>query len=147
MSPPKLYVKLENPEARLPSYGSEYAAGMDLYACEDKVVPSQGRALVDTGISISMDETSLDKYYLRIAPRSGLAVKNGLMVGAGVIDADYRGIIKVLLFNHGDDEYRVRKGDRVAQMIMERICRPDFNLVEAHEGETERGAGGFGSTG
>ncbi len=141
-----LYIKLENENAKMPSYGSEYSAGMDICSCEDIVIPSNGRALVNTGFSISMDESHGNKYYLRIAPRSGLAVKYGLTTGAGVIDSDYRGLVKVLLFNHGDEDYVVKKGERVAQMIMERICRPNFQQVESH-GESVRGTNGFGSTG
>ncbi len=141
-----LFIKLEVEGAKLPSYGSEYAAGMDICSCEKVVVPSHGRALVSTGFSISMPENIMNKYYLRIAPRSGLAVKQGITTGAGVIDSDYRGVVKVLLFNHGDDDFVVNVGDRIAQMIMERIVRPDFHLVNSHE-ESMRGVGGFGSTG
>ncbi len=141
-----LFIKLEVEGAKLPSYGSEYAAGMDICSCEKVVVPSHGRALVSTGFSISMTENIMNKYYLRIAPRSGLAVKQGITTGAGVIDSDYRGVVKVLLFNHGDDDFVVNVGDRIAQMIMERIVRPDFHLVDSHE-ESMRGVGGFGSTG
>jgi dUTP pyrophosphatase len=141
-----LFIKLEVEGAKLPSYGSEYAAGMDICSCEKVIVPSHGRALVSTGFSISMPENIMNKYYLRIAPRSGLAVKQGITTGAGVIDSDYRGVVKVLLFNHGDDDFVVNVGDRIAQMIMERIVRPDFHLVDSHE-ESMRGVGGFGSTG
>ncbi len=141
-----LFIKLEVEGAKLPSYGSEYAAGMDICSCEKVVVPSHGRALVSTGFSISMPENIMNKYYLRIAPRSGLAVKQGITTGAGVIDSDYRGVVKVLLFNHGDDDFVVNVGDRIAQMIMERIVRPDFVEVNSHE-ESMRGVGGFGSTG
>jgi dUTP pyrophosphatase len=142
----QLFIKLETEGAKLPSYGSEYAAGMDVCSSEKVIVPSHGRALVSTGFSISMPESIGHKYYLRIAPRSGLAVKNGITTGAGVIDSDYRGVVKVLLFNHGDDDFVVNVGDRIAQMIMERIVRPDFHLVDSHE-ESQRGMGGFGSTG
>lgn len=143
---PQLFIKLEVEAAKMPSYGSEYAAGMDITSCEKVTVPSHGRALVSTGFSVSMDPSIMDKYYLRIAPRSGLAVKSGLTTGAGVIDSDYRGIVKVLLFNHGDEDYEVRAGDRIAQMIMERIMRPHFVETNTHE-ESSRGTNGFGSTG
>jgi dUTP pyrophosphatase len=148
---PELYIQLVSEGAKMPSYGSEYAAGMDICSCEKVVVPSHGRALVSTGISMSMSPGCEDKYYLRIAPRSGLAVKNGLTTGAGVIDSDYRGIIKVLLFNHGDEDFVVNPGDRIAQMIMERILRPHFVEVNSHEDASssamQRGTNGFGSTG
>ena len=139
-------IKLEANGAKMPSYGSEYAAGMDICSCESVIVPSHGRALVSTGFSVSIAESIANKYYLRIAPRSGLAVKSGITTGAGVIDSDYRGVVKVLLFNHGDDDFVVNVGDRIAQMIMERILRPDFVQVDFHE-ESERGTNGFGSTG
>lgn len=82
----------------------------------------------------------------RIAPRSGLAAKNFIDVGAGVIDADYRGPVKVLLFNHGETGFEVKEGDRVAQLVLERIYTPEVEEVEELE-ESVRGAGGFGSTG
>jgi len=82
----------------------------------------------------------------RIAPRSGLASKHGLQTGAGVIDSDYRGEVKVLLFNHSDVEFRVDEGDRVAQLILQRIATPEVVCVE-ELGGTVRGGGGFGSTG
>lgn len=82
----------------------------------------------------------------RIAPRSGLAAKNSIDVGAGVIDADYRGPVKVLLFNHGETGFEVKEGDRVAQLVLERIYTPEVEEVEELE-ESVRGAGGFGSTG
>ncbi len=143
---PQLFIKLEVEGSKMPSYGSEYAAGMDITSCEKVVIPSHGHALVNTGFSVSMSPEIMDKYYLRIAPRSGLAVKHGLTTGAGVIDSDYRGIVKVFLFNHGDEDYVVNVGDRIAQMIMERIMRPHFVEVETHE-ESQRGTSGFGSTG
>ncbi len=143
---PQLFIKLEVEGSKMPSYGSEYAAGMDITSCEKVVIPSHGHALVSTGFSVSMSSEIMDKYYLRIAPRSGLAVKHGLTTGAGVIDSDYRGVVKVLLFNHGDEDYVVNVGDRIAQMIMERILRPHFVEVETHE-ESQRGRSGFGSTG
>lgn len=89
--------------------------------------------------------------YGRIAPRSGLAVKSGISTGAGVIDADYRGEVKVLLFNHSDADFNIEKGDRIAQLILERIYTPEIEVLDDNawevENNTERGAGGFGSTG
>lgn len=94
------------------------------------------------GIKIAIPNNT----YCRIAPRSGLAVKHGIDVGAGVIDADYRGELAVILFNFGDKEFSVNKGDRIAQMVVERISYAD--VVEVDElCETQRGASGFGSTG
>lgn len=143
----QIYIQLVSEGAKMPVYGSEHAAGMDICSCESVVIPSHGRALVSTGFSVSMAPDAADKYYFRIAPRSGLAVKSGLTTGAGVIDSDYRGIVKVLIFNHGDEDFTVKPGDRIAQMIMERIMRPNFIQVESHMEESARGTNGFGSTG
>lgn len=84
--------------------------------------------------------------YGRIAPRSGLAVKSFIDTGAGVIDADYRGEVKVLLFNHAEADFEVKEGERVAQLVLERIYTPEIQVVEELEASV-RGAGGFGSTG
>ncbi|PFH59761.1 hypothetical protein XA68_11916 [Ophiocordyceps unilateralis] len=141
-SAPALQVKKLSDKARLPTRGSAFAAGYDLYAAHDTVIPGRGKALVDTDISIAVPAGT----YGRVAPRSGLASKNFIDTGAGVIDADYRGPVKVLLFNHADAGYEVKQGDRVAQLVLERIVTPDVVEVEELE-ESVRGAGGFGSTG
>ena len=137
-----LRVKKLNQNATLPTRGSGGAVGYDLYSTEEVVVPPTHRALVGTGIAIVLPVG----VYGRVAPRSGLAVKHGIQVGAGVIDPDYTGEIKVVLFNHGDKDFEVKKGDRVAQLILERCETPEVEEVGTVE-ETERGAGGFGSTG
>lgn len=98
--------------------------------------------MVDTDLAIAVPEGT----YGRIAPRSGLAVKNFIDTGAGVIDADYRGQVKVLLFNHSEVDFEVKESDRIAQLVLERIYTPDVEVVEKLE-ESIRGAGGFGSTG
>ncbi|CAD6441562.1 0a2c19c7-3ad5-4bea-8969-2308a8c4e32c [Sclerotinia trifoliorum] len=131
-----------SPRARLPTRGSAFAAGYDIYAAKDTVVPAKGKAMVDTDISMAVP----DGTYGRIAPRSGLASKHMIDTGAGVIDADYRGQVKVLLFNHGEKDYEVKEGDRVAQLILERIYTPEVTEVLVLE-ESVRGEGGFGSTG
>jgi dUTP pyrophosphatase len=130
------------PEAYPPTKGSVKAAGYDLKSVYDCTVPARGKALVDTGIKVQLPEGC----YGRIAPRSGLAVKNFIDVGAGVVDEDYRGVIKVVLFNHSDSAFEVKSGDRIAQFICERIYYPDLEEVKELT-ETERGEGGFGSTG
>jgi dUTP pyrophosphatase len=130
------------PEAYPPTKGSVKAAGYDLKSVYDCTVPARGKALVDTGIKVQLPEGC----YGRIAPRSGLAVKNFIDVGAGVVDEDYRGVIKVVLFNHSDSPFEVKSGDRIAQFICERIYYPDLEEVKELT-ETERGEGGFGSTG
>ncbi|KAA8900016.1 dUTPase-like protein [Sphaerosporella brunnea] len=139
---PSLQIKKLSASARLPTRGSEFAAGYDLYAARAAAIPAHGKALVDTDIAMAVPVGT----YGRVAPRSGLAAKNFIDVGAGVIDADYRGQVKVLLFNHGPEEFVVKEGDRVAQLILERIITPDVVEVQELE-ESVRGAGGFGSTG
>ena len=130
-------------DAIVPTRGSDGAVGYDLYSSEDVVVPCQvGRALVGTGITVVLPPG----VYGRVAPRSGLAVKHCIDVGAGVIDPDYTGEIKVILFNHGENDFEIKKGDRIAQLVLERCETPpveEINIVE----DTERGSGGFGSTG
>ena len=98
--------------------------------------------MISTSLAIAVPEGT----YGRVAPRSGLASKSFIDTGAGVIDADYRGEVKVLLFNFSDQEFHVQKGDRVAQLVLERIYTPEVMEVEDLE-ESVRGAGGFGSTG
>ncbi|KAF2723317.1 dUTP diphosphatase [Polychaeton citri CBS 116435] len=140
--PPALQVKFLSASAKAPSRGSAFAAGYDLYASKETVIPARGKVLVDTDISIAVPAGT----YGRVAPRSGLASKHSIDVGAGVIDADYRGPLKVLLFNFSDQDFKVSVHERVAQLIVERIYTPDVVIVENLE-ETVRGAGGFGSTG
>jgi len=129
-------------KGRVPTRGSAFAAGYDVYAARDTVVPARGKALVDTDISMAVPPGT----YGRIAPRSGLASKHFIDTGAGVIDADYRGQVKILLFNHAESDFAVKEGDRVAQLVLERIYTPDVVEVQELE-ESVRGAGGFGSTG
>ena len=137
----KIQVRKIKPEVKIPSKGSERAAGRDLYSNENSIIPPRGRKLIGTGISLGLSEGS----YSRIAPRSGLAVHNGLTTGAGVIDVDYTGEIKVLLVNTSDDEYEVQKGDRIAEIIIERINESE--LEEKLElPPTERADKGFGSS-
>lgn len=138
----ELSIKLLNDDATFPSRGSKHAAGLDLSASEDKTLWRGNRALIKTGLSIAIPVG----YYGRIAPRSGLALRHGIDMLAGVIDADYRGEVCVLLLNTGYTRFDVQKGDRIAQLIIERIAMPD--LVETDElPGTDRGSGGFGSTG
>lgn len=138
----ELLVKLLTPNAKVPSRGSALSAGYDLYAAEDLVLPARGKGIVSAGIAIAIPHET----YGRVAPRSGLAAKHGIDVGAGVIDCDYRGEVKVVLFNHNDEDFRVAQGDRIAQLILERIAMAPIRPVDELEG-TQRGAGGFGSTG
>lgn len=125
-----------------PTRGSEKAAGYDLYSAYDYTIPSAGKTLVLTDIQIALP----DGCYGRVAPRSGLASKHFIDVGAGVIDQDYRGNVGVLLFNHNNQLFEVKKGDRVAQLILEQIFLPDLQELPNLD-DTNRGSSGFGSTG
>ncbi|ACO63581.1 deoxyuridine 5'-triphosphate nucleotidohydrolase [Micromonas commoda] len=137
-----LRVKKISEHATLPVRGSDGAAGYDLASAYDYVVPARGKELVKTDLSIAIPKDT----YARIAPRSGLAWKHFIDTGAGVVDYDYRGNVGVILFNHGEKDFEVKKGDRVAQLILERITTPEVLEVEDLDA-TDRGAGGFGSTG
>eukprot|EP01035_Chromulina_nebulosa_P018033 gene18033-23675_t len=128
--------------AIMPIRGSKFAAGFDLSSAYKTIVPARGKAIVKTDIAIAIPEGT----YARIAPRSGLAAKNFIDVGAGVVDYDYRGNVGVILFNHGEDDFVINPGDRIAQLILEKISMA--SAIEVNELEdTERGEGGFGSTG
>ncbi|XP_029808304.1 deoxyuridine 5'-triphosphate nucleotidohydrolase, mitochondrial isoform X4 [Suricata suricatta] len=135
------FVRLSE-HATAPTKGSARAAGYDLYSAYDYTVPPMEKALVKTDIQIALPSGC----YGRVAPRSGLASKHFIDVGAGVIDEDYRGNVGVVLFNFGKEKFEVKKGDRIAQLICERIFYPEIEEVQVLD-DTERGSGGFGSTG
>lgn len=138
-----LKIQLRSANATVPTKGSSTAAGYDIYASQPITIPARGQGLVATDISFTVPIGT----YGRIAPRSGLAVKNGIQTGAGVVDRDYTGEVKVVLFNHSDKDFEVVKGDRVAQLILEKIVdAAEIVVVDSLE-ESDRGAGGFGSTG
>lgn len=134
------FVKLSE-NAYTPTKGSTRAAGYDLKSAYDYIIPANGKAVVKTDIQIRVPEGT----YGRIAPRSGLAAKHHLDVGAGVVDEDYTGNVRVVLFNHGAEEFKIAKGDRIAQLICEKIRYPVLEECVSIE-ETERGPCGFGST-
>ena len=135
-------IKRLSDNAVIPTRGSPFSAGYDLYSAENTVIQAGGRGIIKTDLSIACPSGT----YARIAPRSGLAVKKFIDVGAGVVDADYRGPVGVVLFNFGQEDFVVQKGDRVAQLILEKVSMVD--TVEVQElSDTERGEGGFGSTG
>ncbi len=141
-----LKVKRTHPEARAPTRGTAGAAGYDLYACKEIVIPARSNECVETGLQVEFS----DGYYARIAPRSGLAKRHKLDVGAGVLDFDYRGDVGVILFNHSDQDYHVNVGGKIAQMILEKIATPPVEDITSTSQElsvTERGENGFGSTG
>lgn len=138
----KVYLRSEN--ATVPTKGSALAAGYDLYAAESAVIPAQGQGMVGTDLTICVPIGT----YGRVAPRSGLAVKHGISTGAGVVDADYRGEVKVVLFNHSQKDFEISKGDRIAQLVLEQIVNADIRVITEEELDTTvRGEGGFGSTG
>ncbi len=144
----RVYIKRlpHNEDLPLPQYMSSHAAGMDLYAALEKeiiLVPGE-RKLIPTGLAIALP----DGYEAQIRPRSGLALKKGISLvnTPGTIDADYRGEIGVILINHGNDEINIKRGDRIAQMVINKIEQPVLVEVEELE-ETSRAKGGFGHTG
>ena len=138
----QLLVKKITQNAIIPKRGTENSIGLDLYSCEHILLPAGERALVRTGIAVKTPQGT----YGRIAPRSGLAVKYGIDVGAGVIDPDYTGEIGVVLFNLGANEFLIQPGDRIAQLILEQAVTVPVQVVESLD-MTTRGSGGFGSTG
>ena len=136
--------KNDNPNALIPTRGSEEAAGWDLYSSENILVPKNGKAIIPTGISIAIPKG----YYGRIAPRSGLSRKKHTDIGAGVIDSDYRGEIGIVMFNHSNENLEINIHDRVAQLIIEKINTNELIEVSMNDlNKTERGEAGFGSTG
>ena len=128
----------------MPAYATQGSAGVDLRASEPCVIPPGGRALVPTGLHIALPEG----YEAQVRPRSGLALKHGvtLLNSPGTIDSDYRGEIGVILINLGQEPFSIQPGDRIAQMVFAPVTRGVWDEVETLD-ETERGAGGFGSTG
>ncbi|XP_035252639.1 deoxyuridine 5'-triphosphate nucleotidohydrolase-like [Anguilla rostrata] len=128
--------------ATVPTRGSAKAAGYDLYSAYDYSIAPLDKTIVKTDIQIAVPPGC----YGRVAPRSGLAAKHFIDVGAGVVDEDYRGNVGVVLFNFSKETFEVKKGDRVAQLICEKICYPELEQHDTLD-VTARGAGGFGSTG
>ncbi|KAF2874818.1 deoxyuridine 5'-triphosphate nucleotidohydrolase [Massariosphaeria phaeospora] len=137
-----LRVQLLSDKAKAPTKGSAFAAGHDLYSARDVVIPARGRARVDTDIAVAVPAGT----YGRVAPRSGLAAKHGIDTLAGVIDADYRGQVGVILANLSETDFEIKVGDRIAQLVVEKIAMTDVVVMETLD-ESVRGAGGFGSTG
>ena len=142
----KVLIKKLNPKAELPKYKTEGSSGMDLMALIEKpiTIKPQNSALIPTGLSIAIPEDT----EIQIRPRSGLAAKSSISVlnTPGTIDSDYRGEIKIILFNHGKEEFTVNCRDRIAQMILVPVLKAEFEEVEELP-KTIRGSGGFGSTG
>jgi dUTP pyrophosphatase len=144
---PELKFKKKAPEVMLPSYESPGAAGMDIRAflAEDLSLPSMGRVRVTTGLFVEIP----NGWEAQIRPRSGLAARYGVTVlnAPGTIDSDYRGELEIILINLGSDDFIVKNGERIAQMIISPVLRAKINEETGNLSETERGTGGFGSTG
>jgi dUTP pyrophosphatase len=142
----KVLIKKLSHKAQIPIYKTEGSSGMDLMALtEDKIVIKPNKsALVPTGLSVAIPNDT----EIQIRPRSGLAAKSSISVlnTPGTIDSDYRGELKVILINHGDKEFIINNGDRIAQMVLVPILKVQFEEVQDLP-ETIRGSGGFGSTG
>lgn len=128
----------------MPAYATEGAAGMDVVSAEDVAIPSGGRHAVATGFAVAIPPG----YELQVRPRSGLALKHGISLPntPGTIDSDYRGELKVILINLGDDTFHIARGDRIAQLVLAPVTLAVWHEVEALD-DTARGSGGFGSTG
>ena len=142
----KVNIKKLNENAIIPTYGSEYAAGADLYACidDDTVILPGETKLIKTGIAIEVP----NGYGAFIYARSGLASKRGLAPAnkVGVVDSDYRGEVMVALHNHSASQQSISKGERIAQMVIAPFLKAEFSVVDELS-DTARGEGGFGSTG
>ncbi len=142
----RVLIKKLDPKVTLPSYKTKGASGMDLMAFvkEKIVIKPQTSALIPTGLSVAFSED----YEIQLRPRSGLAAKNNISVlnTPGTIDSDYRGELKIIIFNHSKHDFVVNNNDRIAQMVLTPIAK--MELKEANElPKTLRGEGGFGSTG
>ncbi len=128
----------------LPAYATEGAAGMDIVAAEDVTIDPGARRAVATGLAVAIPKG----FEIQVRPRSGLALKHGITVPntPGTIDSDYRGELKVIMINHGSEPFPIARGDRVAQLVLAPVTQGAWVEVEELDA-TERGAGGFGSTG
>jgi len=128
----------------LPSYETAGSAGMDVRAAEELVIAPSKRGLIGTGFAFAIPAG----YEIQVRPRSGLALKKGISIPntPGTIDSDYRGELKVILINHGEEDFVIQRGDRIAQIVVAPVQRGILNEV-ADLDETQRGSGGFGSTG
>lgn len=144
-----LKVKLLHEDAKLPVRAHDSDAGLDLFSIEDAVVKARGRLLVKTGISIQLPFGHIELpfgYYGQVASKSGLSVKHGIEVGAGVIDEGYTGEVMVMLYNHSDDDFVINKGDKIAQLLVKPVSYCDVQQVN-YVSDSDRGNNGFGSTG
>lgn len=139
-----LRFKRIHPDAVLPAYAHPSDAGMDIRSVDDVVIPSGKRALVHTGLVMLLPPM----YEAQVRPRSGLALKSGVTVlnTPGTVDSGYRGEVGVILANFGESDFTVKKGDKIAQLVIAPVTQPEIVETDSVD-ETDRGAGGFGSTG
>tara|TARA_S200000501_G_C20752782_1_gene712460 strand:- start:595 stop:1032 length:438 start_codon:yes stop_codon:yes gene_type:complete len=142
----KVLIKKLSPEVEIPLYKTSGASGMDLMAFTNSsiIIKPKSSSIIPTGLSVAFSE----KYELQIRPRSGLAAKNNISIlnTPGTIDSDYRGEIKVIIYNHGNEDFVIKNKDRIAQIILTPIEKIEFHET-AELPDTIRGEGGFGSTG
>ena len=140
----KVYKNEEEGNVKLPKYMTEHSSGMDIYAAEDKLIPQGKVDLIKTGLHVEVPKG----YELQIRPRSGLALKKGITIlnSPGTIDSDYRGEIGIILANLGDKDFRVKKGLRIALMVLTKLYKVDWKETDSLN-ETKRDQGGFGHTG
>lgn len=140
----EIKIKFIHNDAKIPLKATEHSSGYDLFSCEDYLLKKKSHALIATGISIEL-ENGIEA---QVRPRSGLAIKHCITVlnSPGTIDADYRGEIKVALINHSDKDFDIIKGMRIAQLVFSSVVNVDLTLTDELN-TTNRGAGGFGSTG
>lgn len=139
----QLKIKKIDENAIIPSYAHFGDAGMDLFSIEEKIIPPSESALIRTGLKIELPENT----EAQIRPRSGLALKHAITVlnSPGTIDFGYRGEIRIILINHGESAFKVEKQMKIAQMVIQKVLRPE--IIEVAElSDTERAEGGFGST-
>ncbi len=138
----KIKIMKLNEEAKVPAYACQGDAGMDLFSNEDVLILPGKRVLISTGICVEFSE----EFVALIWDKSGIALKKGLTKIAGVIDSSYRGEWKIALFNLGNEKVQINKGDKIAQVLFQRIEKAQVEIVKSLS-ETSRGEGGFGSTG
>ena len=140
----KLRIQRVVEDVKLPSYAHEGDAGMDLYAAEEYVLKPGERKLISTGVKIALPLG----YEAQVRPKSGLALKHGISIvnTPGTVDAGYRGIVGIIAINHGSEEFKVEKNQKLAQMVINKIEAAEIEEVPDLD-DTSRGEGGFGSTG
>lgn len=137
-------IKIISPHFKEPLYATDGSAGCDVYAAREVILGPGKRALVSTGMVLELPRGT----ECQVRPRSGLAIKEGVTVlnAPGTIDSDYRGEVMVMLINHGNESYTVERGSRIAQLVFARVSQASFSIVD-EVSDTDRAAGGFGSTG